>query len=204
MEAACEMYEESLPGSVASRYLEARGISSEAQISFRLGYVDDPSVGHERYRGRLAIPYLTPTGVVSIRFRSIPNEDGIDDPPKYLSLPGEISRIFNTPDLKREESYICVCEGEIDTITAHMCGLPAIGIPGSKNWKKVFSRALRWYQHVFVLADADDKGAGAEFAETVAKQVRNVSIVPMPGGHDVSSFVLEAGQQALRERIGLD
>lgn len=203
MTEAVQTYASALPGSVASRYLEGRGISSEVATSFQLGYVESPSIGHERYRGRLAIPYLTPTGVVSIRFRAIPDEDGIEDPPKYLSLPGEVSRIYNTLDLQRPEPYVCVCEGEIDTISAHMAGLPAIGVPGSQNWKRVFRLALRWYQHVFVLADADDKGAGMEFADTIAKQVKNVSIVSMPEGHDVNSFIRAAGTQALRERIGL-
>lgn len=202
LEAACRTYEEAMPGSPAEVYLKSRGLdpTSEALASFRLGYVDRPVVGHEQYRGRLSIPYVTSAGLTSLRFRHA----GLSDAgPKYLSLPGEEARIFHPQGLARPEPYVCVCEGEIDAITATACGLPAIGIPGASMWRPYFGRALRWYQQVFVLADNDDKGAGMKFAEQIANSVKNVVIVPMPEGHDVNSFYCENGPEALRERLGL-
>ncbi len=47
---------------------------------FRLGFVANPETGHEIYQGKLAIPYITPSGVIDIRFRSLNNDSG----PKYL------------------------------------------------------------------------------------------------------------------------
>ena len=201
LEAACQRYAEAMPGSDAEVYLKSRALdpTSEALASFRLGYVEDPVTGHERVRSRLAIPYLTSGGITSIRFRAL----GPDQDPKYLSLPGEEARIFNPLALARGEPYICVCEGELDAITATQAGLPAIGIPGASMWKPYFGRALRWYQQVFVLADSDDKGAGLAFADLIAGQVKNVLIVPMPEKHDVNSFYIENGPEALRERLGL-
>lgn len=203
LEAACQTYEEAMPGSPAEVYLKSRGLdpTSEALASFRLGYVDRPVVGHEQYRGRLAIPYLTTAGITDIRFRALPEASA--DGPKYLSLPGAEARIFNPRGLSRPEPYVCVTEGELDCITATAAGLPAIGIPGSSMWRPYFGRALRWYQQVFVLADNDDKGAGLKFAEQIANSVKNVVIVPMPAGHDVNSFYVENGPEALRERLGL-
>jgi len=37
---------------------------------FHLGVVVDPLPGHEQFLGRVAIPYVTPSGVVDIRFRA--------------------------------------------------------------------------------------------------------------------------------------
>src|SRR5687767_9119586 len=90
LEAACRTYEEAMPGSPAEVYLKGRGLdpTSKALASFRLGYVDSPVVGHEQYRGRLAIPYLTASGITDLRFRSVPVPVADEGAPKYLSLPG--------------------------------------------------------------------------------------------------------------------
>ena len=86
---ATENYAESL--SEALPYLASRGITEETARMFRLGFVATPEAGHEPYLGKLAIPYLTPSGVVDIRFRSLNNDSG----PKYLSRPGASTHIFN-------------------------------------------------------------------------------------------------------------
>ena len=68
-EQAASTYQTDLSGDTAAReYLAKRGLSS-ALDTFRLGVVRRPLPGHEGYAGRLAIPYLTPAGVVNIRFR---------------------------------------------------------------------------------------------------------------------------------------
>lgn len=177
------------------------------------------------YRDRLAIPYVTPSGTVSIRYRSVPSTEAIAEAelliatgdrdkamrllkeseaqPKYMSMPGEPSRLFNASALKRPETFVCVCEGELDAITAASAGLPAVGLPGANAWEDVFARCLRWYRAVYVLADADDKGVGLELGKKIAAKVSSVSIIPMPTGHDVNSFVAENGPEALRDRIGV-
>ena len=48
-------------------YLSQRGITEQTARMFRLGFVTEPEIGHEPYREKLSIPYLTPTGVVDIR-----------------------------------------------------------------------------------------------------------------------------------------
>ena len=45
-------------------YLAERGLGEDAADRFRLGYVEPGSDEPRRYWGRMAIPYLTPTGVV--------------------------------------------------------------------------------------------------------------------------------------------
>jgi DNA primase len=205
LEKATSKYEAAFDGSDASRYLTNRAITKEVAHFFRLGFVEDPQPGHERYVGKLAIPYITSSGVVDIRFRTLP-QDG--DPsksilgPKYLSMPGATSRIYNPLAIARQEMFIVICEGEMDTITAHMAGLPAVGIPGVTHWKNWYWRVFR-YRRVAVLADNDDSGEGQRFAETVVNSIPSATVIAMPEGHDVNSFVVQDGIEALRRRVGL-
>lgn len=98
LEEAAQRYEKSRR--LAKSYLEARGISELAASTFRLGYVEEPLVGHSEYRGRLAIPYVTPAGVVGFRFRCVGDHDCKGEGhPKYLQPPAFGTRLFNVRDL---------------------------------------------------------------------------------------------------------
>jgi DNA primase len=170
-------------------------------MRFRLGYVSEPLVGHEYLRNRLAIPYLTPAGVVEIKFRRIDDSDG----PKYLYQSGSTSeRIFNPQALFDDRDYICVCEGELDAITAEQCGIPAVGIPGVDNWQPFFAKVFAGYDRVLILGDADDSGQGEGFANDLARLIPNSRVVLMPDGHDVNSFYMAEGSDALRRKAGIE
>lgn len=201
---ATETYSKALRGSPADEYLTTmRGLSADSKTYFRLGYVADPLPGHEKYRGHLAVPYVTRAGIVATRFRRIGDGTG----PKYLSEPGEESRLYHPEGFFRHERYICLCEGEIDTMTAFQVGLPAVGVPGANSWARFFYRAFDGYDAVFILADQDDKGAGQGFAEKVAGQIKAARIIPMTHqgqGHDVNSLVMEHGAEALISKIGVE
>lgn len=208
LEEACQIYESRLPGSVAEKYLSNRGITSEVQSYFRLGFVgSDPFPGHEFKENRLAIPYITPTGITQIRFRAIP-EDGVpgnpEPSPKMLSIANAGTMMYNTRDLLIDTDMVAICEGEPDTWTAHMAGIPAVGIPGAQAWEKikVIARAFR-FRKVVILADNDDKGDGLKLAEQVQQAIRGSRIILMPEGHDVNSFAQSEGLQALRNKIGI-
>ncbi|MFC9231063.1 toprim domain-containing protein [Streptomyces decoyicus] len=212
LEEATARYEGDLTRSTAAvEYLKKRGLSADNAASFRLGYVESPLPGHETARGMISIPYITRAGVVTIRFRRIGDGDG----PKYRSVPGDPPRIYNPNALLIPSECIAICEGEIDTITAHEAGmraangravelgvsLPAVGVAGVSAFKSYFSRCFKGYKAVFMLADGDDKGQGLEFAEKIAELVKNVRICPMPAGHDVNSYVLANGPEALLDLL---
>lgn len=133
----------------AEEYLAERGITLEQAQKNRLGVVLDPLTGHEMYANRLAIPYITQSGVVDIRFRSMDGQE-----PKYMGMPGATTHLYNVSAFFRAGSYICICEGEIDTITLDaVCDIPAVGVPGVNNWKKHYSRLLSDFERVFLFAD---------------------------------------------------
>lgn len=206
LEASTQHYHEKLwQNEHALIYLKSRGLTSETINSFRLGVVENPLAesGHDFMKDRISIPYITQTGVVQIRFRAIPYTGIPGDPepsPKMKGEPGVHTTIYNAIQLIHDTEVICVCEGEFDTISAVQAGLPAIGIPGAQAWQTVYSRALR-YRKVVVLADNDDHGEGMKFAEKVQSDVRGARIKRMPEGMDVNNYLVEFGEEKLREYV---
>jgi DNA primase len=194
-------YQRAMRGSPAEEYLMQRGLTPDSIRSFRLGYVADSMPGHEKYVGRIAIPYLSPDAMpLQLRFRRVGDGDG----PKFLSTPGDIPRPYNTKVLEEDHAVMFTVEGEPDTWVTTQCGLPAIGFPGVSSWKREWGLALRQYDTVYHLADADDKGQGQELGERIARDCGNVRIVLMPEGHDVNSLVLAEGPEALLRKVGME
>lgn len=164
-----------------------------------LGYVAEPLPGHEMYRGMLAIPYLRWSQehgwtVVSIRFRRL--DDG---KPKYLSVAGDQTWLYNTLALIKHSPEVAIAEGEIDTITAQVCGVPTVGLAGVQTWEPYMRELFLGYRDVYVFADGDEPGM--DFAERVAGSIPGAKIIPMPPGGDVNSAVTEFGISYLTDRI---
>ena len=180
---------------IAAQYLATRGLSVAEVQQFHIGVVKDALPGHEQYQGRLAIPYVTPSGIVDIRFRSMQGED-----PKYMGMPGAKTSMYNAQAVLTANDYICVTEGEIDCMTVvAKTGHPAVGIPGANNWKPYYAKILDDFETVIILADGD--APGLEFGKKVGRELGNVNIIQMPEGHDVNSIVLEQGAEFINERI---
>lgn len=191
----------------ASQYLTSRKISEAAVKRFMLGYVaesDNPSIV-----GRLSIPYLTPAGVVNLKYRCIADHDcrGAENHAKYLYGDGGTRHnLFNAQTLLTAERVV-VCEGELDVVAAEMAGISAVGYPGVQSWKP--NPHFRWcfdsVSDVAVVADGDDPGRKA--AKEVAASLRDavdasVRVVYLPDGSDTNSFIAEYGDVDYLERIG--
>lgn len=200
---ATERYEESLSPE-AIRYLANRGVDESVARKYRLGYISIPIAGHEQFRGRIAIPYLTPAGVVHMKFRCIQNhackEHGHE---KYDSETGTSTRMFGVCQLGTDSQTVGICEGEFDSMVATECaGVPSISIPGANGWKSHYQYMFEGYSEVLIFRDADD--AGKRLAEKIASELYNVRVVTFPQGEDVSSYYVKHGAAALRERAGLE
>lgn len=183
--------------SQAAAYLSGRGITAEAAHLAHLGVVVEPEPGHEQYIGRLAIPYITKTGIVDLRFRSL--NPAVE--PKYMGLTGATTKMYNVLDIERAGDWIGVCEGELDTLTlSALVGIPCIGVPGANSWKKHYTRMLADFERVFVFADGDDPGR--EFANSLSRELP-VTIIQMEQGEDVNSSYVKYGADYIRERAGL-
>ena len=182
----------------AEDYLRSRGISMEAARLARLGVVVEAEIGHDAFIGRLSIPYITKTGVVDLRFRSL--NPAVE--PKYMGMTGAETKMFNVLDIEKAGNYIGVCEGELDTITMSSCiGIPCVGVPGANSWKKHYTRLLADFERIFVFADGDQPGK--EFANSLARELP-VTIVQLPDGEDVNSSYVKYGADYIREKAGLN
>lgn len=193
LEKAAYSYCQHIP--VAEEYLENRGIGLEEAGEALLGVVVDPLPSHEAFEGRLAIPYVTPAGVVDIRFRSM----GLDEP-KYMGLSGTQTRLYNVNGIHEASNYIAICEGELDTIIMHhKVGIPAIGVPGANAWKKHYNRLLQDFETIYVFADGDK--AGVEFAKMLSKELSGVLTFNLPEGEDVNSIYLKEGKEYFMKKV---
>ena len=197
---AADKYSEALEGSVAAEYLAGRGIPLEVAQGFQLGYVDEPMEGHDWFKGRLAIPYLTPSGVSLIRFRSLEP----DPKRKYDQEKGMRTPLFNVRDLHKSDPWVVVCEGELDTVVmSGIVGVPAVGIPGVDHWntnKLVWARLLQDYSAVYICLDPDD--AGQKIVGDIQRLVENPVIINLPA--DVNDTVLTEGVDFILSKMGLD
>ena len=181
----------------AEDYLRSRGISMDVARLARLGVVTEPEPGHEPFIGRLAIPYITKTGVVDIRFRSL--NPAVE--PKYMGMVGSDTKLYNVLDIERAGDWIGICEGELDTLTMSRCiGIPCVGVPGASSWKKHYTRLLADFERVFVFADGDSPGR--EFANSLSRELP-CTIINFGDGEDVNSAFTKYGAAYIQEKIGL-
>jgi len=181
----------------AEDYLKSRGIPLEVARLVSLGVVAEPEVGHEAFAGRLSIPYITKTGVVDLRFRSL--NPAVE--PKYMGMTGAETKMYNVLDVERAGDFIGVCEGEIDTLTISRCvGIPCVGVPGANSWKKHYTRLLADFERVFVFADGDQPGT--EFARSLARELP-VTIIQLPDGQDVNSMYVQEGAGYFHQKMDI-
>ena len=186
---------------LALSYLQARGISQQVANSYRLGSVVEPSAGHEHAVGRLSIPYITPAGVVGIKFRTI-----YGGTPKYLWPTGQKIGLFNVTDLHKFSDTIAICEGEIDTIIlSGVVGIPAVGVAGVSQWKTWFPKLFESYGRILIFADNDVKedgrNPGQELAKRIKEDLNQATIIHLPDNQDVNDVYLAHGKDWFDERL---
>lgn len=207
-----EKYADALAGPAGERcatYLADRGIHLELDLPLEvgnpwmLGFVDEPDAEHEDMRGRLSIPYLVPRGgPVGMKFRCLREHDCKESGcMKYLSHTGMGQRLFGVDNLSAPGETIGITEGELDAIVCSDLGIPAVAVPGVKGWRPEWRHLFEGFPRVLIFGDGDK--AGRAFAGQLAEQIFGSRAVHMPDGHDVTSFVLAQGGDALRERAGI-
>lgn len=199
MEKAAAKYEENREA--LASYLVARGISREAAYAQRLGYASDPEPGHERFRNWMSIPYLTDGGVVALKFRRL--DEGT---PKYDSPAGQKIKLYNVGILAHTKAdVVAICEGELDAIVGtHVLGIPTVGTWGT-NWLDHHPRCFADFEQVLIIADNDVKDDGSnpglKHAKNIHSTIQRGRIVMPPPGHDLGSWVLSEGREAVLKAV---
>lgn len=186
--AAAERYHETVRG--AASYLGPRGLWDRSITdSYLLGHVTEPAAGDEDFTGRLVIPYLTPSGVVNLKFRCIEAHDckAVEHHVKYLGYSGAGDRMYNVAALRDAGDRIHIAEGELDALSATVAGFHAVGISGASKWQPHYSKLVEDFDDVVVFADGDK--AGRDFAKHVRSELNNARIVYFPEGEDANSLL---------------
>jgi len=200
LEAATRRFESALPGSPAEQHLKERGIPLDVAQKYRLGYVEDDIGEYLGAAGRLAIPFVSPGGVVAIRFRWLEGASGEDK--KYWQPAGTAVHLFNVQKLHDTGDQIAITEGEIDALVlSELCGIPAVAIAGTNGWKPYF-RHLFSDLEVIIAMDGDEPGRKA--AEKLKKQLPDARVAHLPNDHDVNSLYLQEGAKGVRKALGVD
>lgn len=189
-------------------YFGERGLDEEVLDNFRIGTVITPAEeSHEMYVGRACIPYMTPTGVVNLKFRCIESHACKDHGhQKYYSLSGYGTRLYNVLALHIDSPNIAITEGELDAISVQAkLGMPCVAYPGATQWQGNVHWPLIFegYSRVFVIADGDKPGQDA--AKEVAASMRNADVVQCPDAEDANSLLrTPAGQAWLADQLHVE
>jgi DNA primase len=198
---AAAQFAELLTGSPADTYLRGRGIPPEVSDTFLLGYVSDPEPEYSQFEGMLSIPYLTPAGVVGLKFRRL---DGAE--PKYMNVSGQESHLFNVLDLHKKSDFIVICEGELDAImSSGTAGVPTVGVSGVTHWKPHYQRLFTGYRRVIVVTDNDVKDAGAnagqDLSRKILRELPNATNVLLPANLDITDYCMQHGIETYRHMV---
>lgn len=171
---------------------------------FMLGYATDGD-----YQGRLTIPYVTPGGVVQIKYRcaDMEHHKGFKhtDPkcPKYLYEAGTSTHLFNAQVLIHTGELVVVTEGELDAVCVQAyCAIPAVAYPGVSTWRsnEHFRLCFEGLSEVVVVADGDEEGR--ESARRVAESIGIAArVMDLPASDDANSFIATRGAGAFLERL---
>lgn len=195
-----QRYHEDLDEETAS-YLAARGLDQDAVHGSLLGLVANPEPIHDPFQGRLSIPYITPTGVVTMRFRCLHSHH--DDPdydgkcPKYTQPEASKTHLYNVQALHDADVMIGISEGELDAVVGSLAGIPTAGVPGANNWKPLYFRLFEDFERVLIFGDGDK--AGREFTAKLLRHIPGGESRVLPKGHDLTSFVQEFGADSFIE-----
>lgn len=147
----------------------------------------------------VTIPYHVLGSVVQIRGRRLEGtyeEDG----DKYLTPPGQKSRVYNT-DVLHDAERALVCEGEFDALMACQLGYRAVGVPGANVWQDRWNGLFTRVRRVYVVFDNDEEGlkGGHKVRDALGPRCRVVEIPVEEYGEkvDITKLVKEKGVDRL-------
>lgn len=104
----------------------------------------------------VTIPYFVAGNCVGIRGRAYPYDKN-GDRPKYKTCGGTKSRLFNS-DATWQVDEIVICEGEFDALSMQQIGVPAVGVPGARNWQESWDGYVDHMRQLWIVFDPDKTG----------------------------------------------
>lgn len=137
------------PKSAVKEWLNGRGITDETIAAFKIG---------EQLRDGKAyavFPYLRDGELVNAKYRN-PAEK------KDMRQEGGAEPcLFGWHLIDPKARTVAICEGEIDAMTLHQCGVPALSVnagAGNHQWIENDWSRLDRFSEILVIFDADEAG----------------------------------------------
>jgi hypothetical protein len=136
-------------------YAEAKGLPVEflQKVGLRdQNYRKKPSV--------VRIPYRDADGQeIAVRYRTALEKSDEGDE-RFRWRAGDKARLYGLWRLEsiRKSGYVVLVEGESDAQTLWYHGIPALGIPGAKNWKPEWSEHLEGVERIYAVIEPDQGG----------------------------------------------
>lgn len=203
-----ETYQKAFRRSAAAEFITRKQLGRiwhqgcTAREWFRLGYVAKPAPHHKVYAGTLVIPYSRsrPGGsdTFALRFACVTRGCDHAGHAAVMGPAMERPRLFN--DKYYERLPVTVCFNEIDTMTAFMHGVSAIGIPSVEGWQDEFAPRLAASELVRLAVPHNDGGTAAAVANRIREAVPSAVVVDCPDGHDLNSAFCAGIAKALLDQ----
>lgn len=175
------------PSLTLAEYAEAKKLPLE--------FLEDMGLRDVHYVGSPAvrIPYLNVDGTeCGTRFRCTmeKSEQGADQ--RFRWRQGDKAVFYGLHRLgrAREEGYVAIAEGESDAQTLWLHGIPAVGVPGAKNFRSEWASELDGIDRIYVVVEPDS--GGEELWERIAASPLRERLyrVDLEGAKDVSELHL--------------
>lgn len=165
-------------------YLASRGISHQTAQAFKV--TDAVIFNHETKTEvpAIAFPYLRDGDLKQIKRLGIERHNG----KKVIMAESDCEPcLFGWQAINpKERNLVVICEGEIDAMSIHQYGLPALSVPfgggtGAKQqWIEYEYENLARFQEIFLCMDMDDSGQSAAKEIATRLGIHRCSFVTLP------------------------
>lgn len=141
-------------------YLKSRGLTDQALDEFRIS---------EEKEEWMVFPYLREDGCINIKYIHIERDE--NNKKRCRQMNNAEPCLFGW--LALENKYpstreVTICEGEIDCITLHQCGIPTLSVPNGggggrkQDWIENDFDRLSNFDTIYLCMDSDQAGKEAE------------------------------------------
>lgn len=139
----------STPKLGAKAWLNSRGITDETLAAFKIG---------ERVEGAKTyalFPYLRDGELINVKYRNVAEKKDMRQ--EGGAEPCLFGWHLIDPSVRR----VAICEGEIDCLTLHQCGIPALSVnagAGNHQWLENDWQRLERFSEILIAFDTDESG----------------------------------------------
>jgi len=170
------------PKSRVRDWLLSRGLSEETIGAFR--------IGEQQHNGKVyaIFPYLRDGELINAKYRNP------DDKRDMRQESGAEPCLFGWHLIEPRARTIAICEGEIDAMTLHQVGIPALSVnagAGSHQWIDNDWDRLERFSDIFLCYDNDD--AGQKGVREVANRLglERCRVVTFSEAKDANEYLTE-------------